>query len=210
MAHHRQDQAETVLVRLLRGAGLKGLGGMDSLEYLGDLWVFRPFLEIPRSALEIYAKSHAVEFHHDRSNDGDFYLRNRIRHRVIPLLLEENPRVLEVLGKVAHRAGQAADALEVLAKAWLKKRAKDGREVPLEMDRKALCRQPRALRAAILEVWLTARAEGSQAMGVLLEEIQETLESPLKTREFPLKGAKNLVLSSQKIQIRRRSRKSRY
>ncbi|MCE9626056.1 MAG: tRNA lysidine(34) synthetase TilS [Deltaproteobacteria bacterium] len=210
MAHHRQDQAETVLVRLLRGAGLKGLGGMESLETLGGLWVFRPFLEVPRSALEVYAKSHSLEFHHDRSNDGDFYLRNRIRHRILPLLLEENPRACEVLEKVARRAGEAADALEVLAKAWLKKRAKGGRGVPQEIERKALCRHPVALRAAILEVWLAARTEGPLALGVLLEEVLETLESPLKTREFPLKGGKNLVLSSQKIQIRPRSRKARY
>ena len=183
---------------------------METLERVGELWIFRPLLEVPREALEVYAQSHDLKFHHDRSNDGNLYLRNRIRHRMIPLLLEENPRALEVLEKVARRAGQAADALEELAKAWLKARAKRRRGVPAELDRKALFRHPEALRAAILEVWLLARTEGPQALGELLEQILETLKNSAKTRAFPLKKGKQLVLSPQKIRIRTGSRKRLY
>lgn len=203
MAHHQGDQAETVLARLLRGAGLKGLRGMDEVEEIDGLWVFRPFLEVPKEALRVYAKAHRLVFHHDRSNDGVDYLRNRIRHRILPLLAEENPRILEALSIFAERAGQAASALEALAQAWLRRAAHGAPGMPAALDARALRRQPRALRAAILEAWLRLKTGREQSFGKILPPLLAGLEEFSKKLELPLKGGYRAMLTPQNLALRR-------
>ncbi|MCC7345715.1 MAG: tRNA lysidine(34) synthetase TilS [Deltaproteobacteria bacterium] len=205
MAHHQGDQAETVLARLLRGAGLKGLRGMDELEEIGGLWVFRPFLEVPREALELYARSHRLGFHHDRSNDGDDYLRNRIRHRILPRMAEENPRIQEVLAVFAARAGQTAAALETLAQDWLRRAARGSAAGPAALDRRALKRLPPALRASVLEAWLRGGTGREQSFGKILPPLLAGLEKTAEGIELPLKGGFWVQLSPQKLLLRRRS-----
>lgn len=209
MAHHQGDQAETVLARLLRGAGLKGLRGMDELEEIGGLWVFRPFLEVPRGALELYARSHHLSFHHDRSNDGDDYLRNRIRHRILPRMAEENPRIQEALAAFAARAGQAAEALEGLAQDWLRRAARGGAAGPAALDRRALKRLPPALRASVLEAWLRGRTGREQSFGKILPPLLAGLEEAAKGFELPLKGGFWVRLTPQKLVLRRRATRLR-
>jgi len=209
MAHHQGDQAETVLARLLRGAGLKGLRGMDELEEIEGLWVFRPFLEVPREALEVYARVHRLSFHHDRSNDGDDYLRNRIRHRILPRMAEENPRVQEVLATFAARAGQAAAVLEGLAQDWLRRAARGSATGPAALDARALKRLPRALRAAVLEAWLRSRTGREQAFGKILPPLLASMEEAAKGFELPLKGGYWVQLNPQKLVLRRRSTRLR-
>ncbi len=203
MAHHQGDQAETVLARLLRGAGLKGLRGMDEVEEIGGLWVFRPFLEVPKEALRVYAEAHRLDFHHDRSNDGVDYLRNRIRHRILPLLAEENPRILEALSTFAARAGQAASALESLAQAWLRRAGRGAKGMPAALDARALRRQPRALRAAILEAWLRLKTGREQSFGKILPPLLAGLEEISKKLELPLKGGYRAMLNPKNLALRR-------
>ncbi|MCC6272161.1 MAG: tRNA lysidine(34) synthetase TilS [Deltaproteobacteria bacterium] len=209
MAHHQRDQAETVLARLLRGAGLKGLRGMDELEQIDGLWVFRPFLGVPREALEVYAGAHRLNFHHDRSNDGDDYLRNRIRHRILPRMAEENPRVQETLTAFATRAGQAAAALEVLAQDWLRRAARGSATGPAALDPHSLRRLPAGLRAAVLEAWLRLRTGFEQSFGKILPPLLAGLEEAGKGFELPLKGGYWVKLTPQKLAMRRRSTRLR-
>ena len=84
-AHHLDDQAETILMRLLRGTGIEGLSGIHLR--LGRL--IRPLLFAERAELRDYARHHGVAFRHDASNDDTTHLRNRVRHRLLPLLREE-------------------------------------------------------------------------------------------------------------------------
>lgn len=91
-AHHRDDQAETLLLQLLRGSGVAGLSGMEvankSLDLLGDarLIMARPLLDASRDALETYASMHGVTHIEDESNDDPRYGRNALRHHVMPAL----------------------------------------------------------------------------------------------------------------------------
>lgn len=91
VAHHQQDQAETVLLNLLRGAGPKGLAGMPiarPLQPNTDITLLRPLLNVSKSAIRAYAEAHQVPYRTDPTNESTAYRRNRIRHEVLPLLAD--------------------------------------------------------------------------------------------------------------------------
>lgn len=97
-AHHMDDQAETVLLKLLRGASAAGLGGMQSVK--GKL--VRPFLALTRSELEAYCRARKLAFCHDSSNDDTYYTRNRVRLELLPYLAEAfNPDIRQTLVQTA-------------------------------------------------------------------------------------------------------------
>lgn len=84
LAHHERDQAETLLLQALRGAGVAGLAGMpQSIERHGITWV-RPWLRQPRSAIEAYVRLHRLRHVDDDSNEHPRYARNRLRLEVCP------------------------------------------------------------------------------------------------------------------------------
>jgi len=99
LGHHREDQAETVLLRLLRGAAGSGLAGMRPCAG-GGLFV-RPLLDTSRREIEAYLGKAGIDWREDSSNTDINYLRNRIRHELVPLLRTYNPRVVEVLNNTA-------------------------------------------------------------------------------------------------------------
>lgn len=109
LAHHRDDQAETVLLRLLRGAGPTGLAAMPvwSTRRSG-LRVWRPLLSLPRSELLAYARHHGLRWIEDPSNAEPGYARNWLRHQLVPMLRQRWPQVDASLAQVADRQRQAA------------------------------------------------------------------------------------------------------
>ena len=102
-AHTADDNAETILMHLVRGTGLKGLGGIAPVR--GK--VIRPMLGITRREVVAFLEEYSISHVEDSSNAGDDFLRNRIRHHVMPLLLEENPRL--ALDLTALAAGLRQD-----------------------------------------------------------------------------------------------------
>lgn len=96
-AHTADDNAETVLMHLIRGTGLKGLGGIAPKR--GKL--IRPMLSVTRREVEAFLEEWSLPHVEDSSNRSDLFLRNRIRARVMPLLMEENPRLPEKLSAMA-------------------------------------------------------------------------------------------------------------
>ena len=98
-AHTADDNAETVLMHLVRGTGLKGLGGITPVNGR----VIRPMLGITRAEVEAFLEEWCLPHIEDSSNETDVFLRNRIRHHVMPLLTRENPRMAENLSAMALR-----------------------------------------------------------------------------------------------------------
>lgn len=98
-AHTADDNAETVLMHLIRGTGLKGLGGITPVH--GN--VIRPMLRITRQDVEAFLEEWCLSHIEDSSNETDAFLRNRIRHHVMPLLTCENPKIAENLSQMALR-----------------------------------------------------------------------------------------------------------
>ena len=96
-AHTADDNAETVLLHLVRGTGLKGLGGIPPVS--GRL--LRPMLTVTRREVEDFLREYSLKHVEDSSNESSAFLRNRIRHEVMPLLRRENPRIGENLSRLA-------------------------------------------------------------------------------------------------------------
>ena len=119
VAHTLDDQAETVLMRLLRGSGAEGLGGMAAeraLEEGGGVSLRRPLLSWARRAdTEAYCRARGVEFRSDEMNEDERYARVRLRRRLLPLLETFNPRAAEALGRAAALLREDSAALDRLA-----------------------------------------------------------------------------------------------
>ena len=107
-AHTADDNAETVLMHLVRGTGLKGLGGISPIK--GN--VIRPMLTVTRREVLAFLEEYSLTFVEDSSNQRDDFFRNRLRHGVMPLLKEENPRLAENLSQMAMQLREDAAALE--------------------------------------------------------------------------------------------------
>lgn len=99
LGHHADDQAETVLMRLLRGSGATGLGAM---ELVRDGRYIRPLLGVHRRAIERYAQQRGLTSREDPSNRDSRFLRNRVRCELLPLLKEYNPNIAETLNRTAR------------------------------------------------------------------------------------------------------------
>ncbi|MBO6058755.1 MAG: tRNA lysidine(34) synthetase TilS [Bacteroidaceae bacterium] len=101
VAHHMDDQAETILLNLVRGTGAKGLQGMQADRMIGNLRIVRPLLNITRHDILQYLASHNQSYVTDSTNLEHQALRNRIRLEVIPLLRELNPNITQTLVRMA-------------------------------------------------------------------------------------------------------------
>ncbi|MDO9231872.1 MAG: tRNA lysidine(34) synthetase TilS [Methylotenera sp.] len=112
-AHHQDDQAETLLLQLLRGAGVKGLSSMAALDETRRL--LRPLLDVPRLALKEYAVQHQIEWCEDESNDNTQYERNFVRHNVMPVLETHFPSAKSVIARTASHLAEANSLLDTLA-----------------------------------------------------------------------------------------------
>ena len=106
-AHTADDNAETVLMHLVRGTGLKGLGGISPVN--GQL--IRPMLEITRDEVLAFLEEYSIPYVEDSSNGTDIFLRNRLRHHVVPLLKQENPSLANNLSAMALRLRQDEEVL---------------------------------------------------------------------------------------------------
>ena len=144
-AHHADDQAETILLNLLRGSGLRGLSGMQPVR--GAL--IRPLLAVPKKEILDYLDRHGLSYVTDSSNDSDAYTRNRLRHTVLPLLETlVNSQALRHIGAAGVRCGEADAYLRAEARAWLSAHAGDGETV--RILRKDLKEKPQILRRYVI------------------------------------------------------------
>lgn len=117
LAHNRDDQAETVLLQLLRGAGPRGLAAMPVLHAAATdmLPVLRPLLGVPRKTIAAHAQHYRLQWVEDDSNLDPAYLRNFLRHQVMPVIERKVPGAGATLARAARHQAEASDLLDVLA-----------------------------------------------------------------------------------------------
>ncbi len=108
LAHHRHDQAETIFMRLIKGAGIMGLSGIKELR---DQCYFRPFLKISKDAILAYSKENNIQYREDKSNNETIYQRNKIRNQILPLIEEINPSYQDALIQLGDISSQTMDLL---------------------------------------------------------------------------------------------------
>lgn len=119
VAHNADDNAETLLLNLLRGTGTRGLRGMGSRGLPGGGVVLRPLLGISRAEIQAWMKEHGVPHREDSSNASEVYKRNKIRHSVFPVFAEINPSFLKTLGADMRHFAQVDD----IAEEWFRENA---------------------------------------------------------------------------------------
>lgn len=157
LAHHLDDQAETVLLRLLRGAGPAGLAAMRPETEVQGLGVVRPFLALPRAVLREYAERRGLAWVEDPANADPAHARSYLRGEVLPRLVRRWPDAPAALAGFAERAGESAALLGALAAEDLERLR--GRE-PGTLRAEALAALPPARAANALRAWLAGRHGG--------------------------------------------------
>ena len=179
LAHHRQDQAETLLLQALRGGGVAGLAGMPrSVERDGIRWQ-RPWLDKPLNEIEAYARRHRLEYIQDDSNFDPRFARNRLRLQVWPALTDAFAQAEASLATAAGWAQQADAVLaEVAALDLVQVAADDGLRVDVWRGLSP------ARRSNVLRAWL-AREHGAAAPASLVTRLIDEL--PLtSSAQWPL------------------------
>jgi tRNA(Ile)-lysidine synthase len=153
LAQHRDDQAETVLLRLLRASGSDGLAAMHARRQLGQSRLWRPLLDTPRSVLLEYARTHGLRWLEDPSNADTRHDRNFLRHRALPLLAERWPGASAALARSARLLSEDAVLLgEEAARRLQAVRTADAHT----LDARALLELSPAWRARVLRHWFEA------------------------------------------------------
>ncbi len=154
LAHHRDDQAETFLLRALRGAGADGLAAMLPWRRCGHGWLWRPLLDLPRAALHDYARQHGLAWIEDPSNANVDFDRNFLRNAVLPLLRQRWPQATDGFARSAALCAQAGALLDAEDAAALASAQRD----PQTLDCTALQALPPPRRARVLRRWIAALA----------------------------------------------------
>ena len=146
LGHNLNDQAETILMRLLRGSGPSGLTGIPPCR---DGEIIRPLIEIERSEIEEYLKAKKLLSVMDSSNLKTDHLRNKIRLGLMPLLKTLQPRLVHLLGQTAELLRDEEDYMERSAEAWLKKEVTRNGDQPLQLSIASFTSLPVALRRRV-------------------------------------------------------------
>ena len=150
-AHHQDDQWETLLLRMLRGAGIAGLAGIREKRRLGHGWLLRPLLDLPRSDLRAWLRRKGASYIDDPSNRDTGFDRSFLRNDVLPLLRGRWPGAGGTAGRLARLAGETRELLQALAE-------EDGRGIALadHIDCEGLLGLSPARRANLLRERLAA------------------------------------------------------
>ena len=187
-AHTADDNAETVLMHLVRGTGLKGLGGIAPVN--GQL--IRPMLTVTRQQVVAFLEEYHISHIEDSSNHGDDFLRNRLRHHVMPLLQRENPRLAENMSAMALRLRRDEQALLDMA------------SFDVLPDVAALRGLHPAVRSRMLERFLKENGvREPEAQHIALAESLVFTNKPSAWAQFP--GGITLCRNYDRLQIRQES-----
>lgn len=176
LAHNADDQAETVLMRLVRGTGSIGLRGIAPLQEVDDMTIAHPMLTVAHEQAVAFLKAHGLRWREDSSNMSDDYMRNRIRHRLMPAIAENlNPRIRDALCRTASIVNAENEFLDEEARRLVDRLA-DGCGIDLKEYRKS----PPALRRRAVLLWLFANGVPSDAIDFESVESVERLSADLR------------------------------
>jgi tRNA(Ile)-lysidine synthase len=194
LAHHRRDQAETVLLQALRGAGAAGLAAMPRTVERDGLWWLRPWLDQSSEMIEAYVRQHKLRHVDDASNADARFARSRLRVKLWPALLESFADAEAALVAVARRAQEAQAILATVAAADLDAIA-DGERLNVAAWR----RLDDARRANALRAWLHQRLGRGAPESLIERLISELLRTT--TARWPVDGTPQLALYRARLSL---------
>ncbi|MCB1757296.1 MAG: tRNA lysidine(34) synthetase TilS, partial [Gammaproteobacteria bacterium] len=155
LAQHADDQAETVLLQLLRGAGPAGLAAMPRTRRLGAGLLVRPLLDVPRAALEDFARHKGLDWIDDPSNRQHRFDRNYLRHEILPLLEKRFPAYRQTLARSAAHCAESAGMLDELIARDLAD-CLDARDNSLQLEK--LRDLPQTRWKSVIRAWIGANS----------------------------------------------------
>ena len=172
LAHHEDDQAETFLLQLIRGAGVKGLSSMAHFDDTRRLW--RPLLNTSRIDIESYAKKHKLKWIEDESNQNIDFDRNFIRSKVLPILKNRFNHIIKVISRSSSHLAEAQSLLDDLAKIDLKSDLKSI-NYKHKLKVKALEKLSNTRAKNILRYWLEINDQMMPSKDLLDELLRQVL-----------------------------------
>lgn len=152
LGHHWDDQAETVLMRLIQGTGLRGLQGIRPVVKVKRITLIRPLIEIRRDEIREFLKKCSIPHREDGTNQSQRFLRNRIRHRLLPLLEKEfNPQIRQSLCRLAETAVRESAGLDEWVTRYGKTYLRARKDGAIWLDRERFLLLPNALQFRLLD-----------------------------------------------------------
>ncbi|MFH0878703.1 MAG: tRNA lysidine(34) synthetase TilS [Lentisphaerota bacterium] len=185
-AHTADDQAETVLLRIARGAGTQGLAGIPYQAMLRGLRVIRPLRDARHQDTINFLHRHRLSWKEDTSNTDTDFLRNRVRHEILPILESRlNPRIRQALVRTGEVLGEENAWLDQLTRRIFRKCVRAVQPQVLKLG--SLSREPVAARRRILRLWLFENGVQPEAMDFkMIDRLMDLSGTPRGTREIPL------------------------
>lgn len=208
--HTMDDQAETVLLRLMRGSAGAGLGGMEAMRPLtgnGSIQLVRPLLWARRNDTENYCRLRRTEFLEDEMNRDSGLARVRVRQQLLPLMQSFNNRIVEALSRTAaqlreDRAVLFSDSDELLQRASLSVAGDTDETKTPALNVKVLAGEPPALRRRALRQWITkARGSARRLEMVHLLAVEKLLEGTAGGRTVELPGGGRVRRSKNRLEF---------
>jgi tRNA(Ile)-lysidine synthase len=185
LAHTADDQAETFLLKLGRGAGLRGLGGMSREQELDGIRVIRPMLDVARTEIESFLTRHKLTWREDASNTDPKYKRNCVRHEILPFLEEKlNPNIRQTLLRTMDILREEDEWVSSIANTYLKNVSSPDGEI---LFGEKLAPYPPAARRRIIMNWLLQNGVPAKAVDFeRVQRIDQLLESQDGSRAIQL------------------------
>ncbi|AXI00741.1 tRNA lysidine(34) synthetase TilS [Sporosarcina sp. PTS2304] len=177
--HHAEDQLETILIQLSKSQSLNGMPLQRALS-IGN--VVRPFLPLKKSELYAYADYYTLKFREDPSNERDDYLRNRMRHQVVPLLTAENPSIASsTVRQTVQRQADEEFLRQLATEHWQQIVTYTKEQLP-SFDREAFLAIPKALQKRVIQLLLSClpspEIEKVEQRSTVVDELLQHIENP--------------------------------
>jgi tRNA(Ile)-lysidine synthase len=195
LAHTADDQAETILLRLLRGTGISGLRGMQSISFIDSeyqelparLALVRPLLSISRRDIECYCTARSLEPRLDATNNELHHMRNRVRHELLPLLEQYNPGIRKLLTRLAQTAQTDMEVIDYATHTTYASLQSSEVTHPFSFDRTAWRSLPVGLQRAVLrECVRNCIGNTTDLKFAGIEEARKVLNSAAQTGEIAI------------------------
>jgi len=201
LAHHRDDQVETVLLNIFRGAGLRGLSGIEKRLSINGVEIIHPLLNLNKEEILNYCRENELEPRIDKSNQQNIYIRNIIRNKILPIIEQEiNPSVREVIARNAELIGEEENYLNLKAQEKFEKALIEMDEQSLSLDLEKLQKMHQVIRRRVLR---TAFESVNQSMDdFYLEhilELEKLLEDSATGRGIDLPAETRAEISYGKL-----------
>ncbi|HNV86760.1 MAG TPA: tRNA lysidine(34) synthetase TilS [Candidatus Omnitrophota bacterium] len=204
LGHHRDDQAETVLFRLIRGTGLRGIGGMKPVSEWQNLTLIRPLIEFGKEMLQDYVRDRKLTYCVDGSNTHTHFVRNRIRHQLIPYLERHyNPRIKTALAHLADTVALDLAFIEELALKHYPKIVRKRKGSLITLKKKKFLLEPEALRFRILQKAIRELDPDSELTYFHWDEIRKALERNAEKFEIHIPSETSVSFERKEIILKK-------